>query len=102
MAKLIAHIGATQDGADLSERLRFTSAVTDACHILLDSVLRFADVERALVVVRVDDTLRGYGFGVPDDQLQQYLSQSQSAQQLRDALDGGTPAFLDEEAEDAV
>src|SRR5262245_42741557 len=99
MAGLIAPVGATRGGAALPGGRRFTAAVADACHILLDSVLRFADVERALVVVRVDDTLRGYGFGVQDDQLQQLLgSRGHDTQQLVDALDRGTPAHLDEEA----
>jgi hypothetical protein len=36
-------------GADLAERLRFTSGVTEACHLVLEAVLRSEDVDRAVI-----------------------------------------------------
>jgi PAS domain S-box-containing protein len=87
--------------SELSERLRFVSSVTDGCHLLLEAVLRFDEVDRASVVVRAEDQLMGAAYGVPDEQLQRFLrSRGGEAQQLRDAIDGGAVTRLYPEGDD--
>src|SRR5687768_9228185 len=76
--------------AELVERLRFTSGVTDACQLLLEAVLSSEDeVERA------EDALRGAAYGVGEERFQGFLrSRGGEAVQLREAMDGGSPARL--------
>ena len=88
--------------SELSERLRFVSSVIDASHLLLEAVLRFDEVDRAAVVVRAEDQMMGAAYGVSDDQLQRFLrSRGGEAQQLRDAIDGGSVTRLYPEGDDA-
>src|SRR4051812_31933050 len=87
--------------SELAERLRFTSGVTDACHVLLEAVLRSEDADEGAVVVRVDETFRGAAYGLPDERLQAFLrSRGGEMQQLREIIDGGSPGHLYPEGDD--
>src|SRR5687768_3920195 len=88
--------------SELSERLRFVSSVTDGCHLLLEAVLRFDEIDRAAVVVRADEALMGAAYGISDDHLQKFLrSRGGESQQLREVIDGGSVARLYPEGDDA-
>src|SRR3954447_18377501 len=81
--------------SEMAERLRFCSGVTEACHVLLEAVLRSEDVEKAAVVVRADDVFRGAAYGLPDERLQAFLrSRDGEMQQLRERIDAGHPGPL--------
>src|SRR5688572_11954985 len=101
MAKVQPAEAAEIARAGLAERLRFTSGVTEACHLLLEAVLGTEDIEEAAVVVRAEDTFRGAGYGMSDDRLQAFLrSRGGEIQQLREAIDGGSPTRLYPEGDD--
>jgi PAS domain S-box-containing protein len=62
---------------------------------VLEAVLRSVDVEEAAVVALADETFRGAAYGVGDERLQAFLkSRGGEIQQLREAIDSGSPTRL--------
>ena len=57
----------------LLARLQYAPDLADACHIVLEELLRTGAAERAVIVVRSGESFRGIGYSVPDSAIKALL-----------------------------
>ncbi|MBX6363262.1 MAG: PAS domain S-box protein [Gemmatimonadetes bacterium] len=60
--------------ADLLERLAQVDEVLPACSLVLERLAAEVGADRALALVRVDDSIRGVGLGVADDRVEALMA----------------------------